>query len=166
MRAQSLNPPEPALAAGPEERFAEPWQAEAFACAIQLSRQGLYTWPEWVEVFSAEIKAHPQQAGETSNSAYYRQWLAALERLLRLKGVTSETEIDRRAENWRRAYLNTPHGLAVQLHHAWDPPASARPSHETAPEPGRERPRRAAPAPITVSPSAEVRDASQTPARG
>ena len=45
--------------------FAEPWMAQAFACAIQLSRQGLFTWSEWVEVFSTEIKAHPAQPGET-----------------------------------------------------------------------------------------------------
>src|SRR5713101_4834904 len=73
--------------------FAEPWMAQAFACAIQLSRQGLFTWSEWVEVFSAEIKVHPAAAGETSNAAYYRQWLAALETIVGLKGAASTTEI-------------------------------------------------------------------------
>ena len=95
--------------------FAEPWQAQAFACAIQLSRQGLFSWTEWVEVFSAEIKSHPQQPGEGSNVAYFRQWLAALETIVARKGAASPAEIDRRQEAWRQAYLNTPHGEPVEL---------------------------------------------------
>jgi nitrile hydratase accessory protein len=105
--------------------FAEPWQAQAFACAIQLSRRGLFTWNEWVEVFSAEIKAHPARPGETSDAAYYRQWLAALETIVGLKGAASPVEIDERQETWRRAYLNTPHGQPVELSNARDAPVGA-----------------------------------------
>jgi nitrile hydratase accessory protein len=83
--------------------FGEPWMAQAFACAIQLSRHGLFTWSEWVEVFSTEIKAHPAQPGETSNAAYYRQWLAALETIVGIKGAASTAEITERQETWRRA---------------------------------------------------------------
>lgn len=103
--------------------FAEPWQAELFACTIQLSRQGLFSWTEWVEVFSAEIEAHPAKPGETSNAAYYRQWLDALETIVGLKGAASAAEITERQETWRQAYLNTPHGQPVELSHAWDAPA-------------------------------------------
>jgi len=66
--------------------FAEPWMAQAFACAVHLSRQGLFTWNEWVDLFSAEIKAHPQQPGEAANAAYYRQWLAASQHAARSAG--------------------------------------------------------------------------------
>jgi nitrile hydratase accessory protein len=103
--------------------FAEPWMAEAFGCAVQLNRRGLFDWSEWVEVFSAEIKAHPQQPGEEADAAYYRQWLAALETIVGLKGAASTAEISERQETWRRAYLNTPHGQPVVLHHAAAPPA-------------------------------------------
>ena len=68
--------------------FAEPWMAQVFACAVHLSRQGLFTWNEWVDVFSAEIKARPQQPGEAANAAYYRQWLAALETMLATSPAT------------------------------------------------------------------------------
>jgi nitrile hydratase accessory protein len=101
---------------GPD--FAEPWQAQAFACALQLSRQGLFTWREWVEVFSGEIKAHPQTSVETANAAYYRQWLAALETIVGLKGAASASEISERQEAWREAYLKTPHGQPVELGNA------------------------------------------------
>ena len=72
--------------------FGEPWMAQAFACAVHLSRQGLFIWNEWVDVFSAEIKAHPQQPDEAANAAYYRQWLAALETIVGLKGAASATK--------------------------------------------------------------------------
>ena len=98
--------------------FAEPWMAQVFACAVHLSRRGLFTWNEWVDVFSAEIKAHPQEPGEAANAAYYRQWLAALETIVGRKGAASTSEISERQETWRQAYLNTPHGQPVELHRA------------------------------------------------
>src|ERR1700721_1225600 len=86
--------------------FAQPWMAQAFACAVHLSRQGLFTWNEWVEVFSAGIKAHPQQPGEAANAAYYRQWLAALETIVGRKGAGSTSEISGPQESWRPPYLS------------------------------------------------------------
>src|ERR1700733_9558620 len=98
--------------------FAEPWMAQAFACTVHLSRRGLFTWNEWVEGFSTEIKANPQQHAETSNAAYYRQWLTALETIVARNGTVSSAEINERQETWRQAYLNTPHGQPVELLHA------------------------------------------------
>jgi nitrile hydratase accessory protein len=109
--------------------FAEPWMAQVFACAVHLSRQGLFTWNEWVDVFSAEIKAHPQEPGEAANAAYYRQWLAALETIVGRKGAASATEISERQETWRQAYLNTPHGQPVELRHAGSAPAASAHDH-------------------------------------
>jgi nitrile hydratase accessory protein len=120
--------------------FAEPWMAQAFACTVHLSRRGLFTWNEWVDVFSTEIKTHPQQSGEVANTAYYRQWLAALETMVGLKGAASTAEISERQETWRKAYLNTPHGQPVELRHA-TAPATHHPGDK---QPGT-------PKPVTVS---------------
>lgn len=98
-----------------EPEFAAPWQAEAFACAVALSRRGLFTWAQWVDVFSAEVRAHPVQPNEAHDDAYHRQWLAALERIVRLKGGLSASELAERVERWRQAYLRTPHGEPVEL---------------------------------------------------
>ena len=130
-------------------RFAEPWMAQAFACTIQLSRRGLFTWSEWVEVFSTEIKAHPAQPGESSNTAYYRQWLAALETIVGLKGAASTIEIAERQEAWRQAYLNTPHGQPVELCHAATAPAAATHTHRH----GHHEHWHGAPKPVAVSPA-------------
>ena len=112
---------------GPD--FAEPWQAQAFACALQLSRQGLFTWSEWVEVFSAEIAVHPQTSDETADAAYYRQWLAALETIVGLTGAVSPAEISERQEAWREAYLKTPHGQPVELSNSVRAPAATAYHH-------------------------------------
>ncbi len=118
----------------PDIAFAEPWHAQAFAVAVQLSRQGLFTWTEWVEVFSAKIKAHPQENGESVTDAYYRQWLAALEHLAVARGHITPQRIDERKQDWRAAYLRTPHGMPVELegrhdhtHHGHPDVASIRP---------------------------------------
>jgi nitrile hydratase accessory protein len=128
--------------------FAEPWMAQVFACAVHLSRNGLFTWNEWVDVFSAEIKTHPQQPGEPADAAYYRQWLAALETIVGLKGAASTAEISERQETWRQAYLNTPHGQPVELHHASAPPAAG---HHHGHHHGDHE--HGAPEPVSVSPA-------------
>jgi nitrile hydratase accessory protein len=122
--------------------------AQAFACTVHLSRRGLFTWNEWVDVFSTEIKTHPQQSGEAANAAYYRQWLAALETMVGLKGAASTTEITDRQETWRQAYLNTPHGQPVELHHAGASTAATAHHHHH-----QDRHQHAAPKPVSVSPA-------------
>jgi nitrile hydratase accessory protein len=133
---------------GPD--FAEPWQAQAFACALQLSRQGLFTWTEWVELFSAEIAVHPQTHNETADAAYYRQWLAALETIVGLKGAASSAEINERQEAWREAYLKTPHGQPVELGNAVRAPA-AKVYHHIDDHSDHQH---SAPKPVAVSPAA------------
>jgi nitrile hydratase accessory protein len=107
--------------AEPEAAFAEPWHAQAFAVAMQLSRGGAFTWSDWVAVFSAEIRAHPARAGEDSSSTYYRQFLAALETILEARGYTSRQEIATMQARWDAAYRATPHGMPVALENAGMP---------------------------------------------
>jgi nitrile hydratase accessory protein len=102
-----------------EPVFTEPWQAQAFALAVELNRLGRFSWAEWVETFGAEIARHPAAPGEDPTHAYYRQWLAALEALIVAKGLSSGDELARRKEEWRVAYLRTPHGSPVELARAW-----------------------------------------------
>ena len=95
--------------------FAEPWQAQAFALAVALERRGAFGWDEWVSTLAAEIAAHPAGDGEDAGAAYYRQWLAALEAMVAAKSLAGQTEMARRKEEWRLAYLHTPHGQPVEL---------------------------------------------------
>jgi nitrile hydratase accessory protein len=90
--------------------FAEPWQAQAFALAVKLSELGYFTWKEWADALAAEIKKDPDDG-----TRYYHHWLAALERLVKEKGLTDAATLAERKEAWADAYRHTPHGKPVEL---------------------------------------------------
>jgi nitrile hydratase accessory protein len=92
--------------------FAEPWQAQAFALALQLHAQGAFTWPEWADALSQRLKA----AGPTDDgSRYYEHWLATLEDLVTAKALATAPELGARKEAWAHAYRHTAHGRPVEL---------------------------------------------------
>lgn len=104
--------------ASPEQEgapFEHPWQAQIFSLIVHLHRAGHFSWKSWVAMFSEEITTAPLLAGESVNDAYYRQWAAAAEKMLLKLQLTGQDEIVRRTEQWRQAYLHTPHGMPVML---------------------------------------------------
>lgn len=92
--------------------FAEPWQAQAFALAVQLHEQGAFTWPEWAQALSARLAA---AAEGDDGSRYYEHWLAALEDLASAKRLAERPEMAARKAAWADAYARTPHGKPVEL---------------------------------------------------
>ena len=108
-----------ALAALPKDAegplFAEPWQAQAFAMAVQLREDGVFTWTEWCQAMNAEIAA-AQAAGDPDlGDTYYHHWLRALERLVTDKGMLDAREIAARHAAWDAAHRATPYGEPVHL---------------------------------------------------
>ena len=102
--------------------FAEPWEAQAFALAVELSKQGYFTWTEWSAALADELKAAAERGEPDDGSRYYHHWLAALERLLTAKGLTDPQTLLARKEAWAEAYRRTPHGKPIELHAADRPP--------------------------------------------
>jgi len=95
--------------------FREPWEAQAFAMAIALHRQGLFSWREWAGALSHEI-AEAQRAGDPDlGDTYYRHWLRALERLVARKGASTPEELEHYRQAWDRAAERTPHGQPIVL---------------------------------------------------
>ena len=92
--------------------FREPWEAQAFAMTVALYEAGKFTWPEWAEALSAELKA---AGAEQDGHDYYRHWLKALERISADKGLTSAGELGDRKDAWDRAAKATPHGEPIVL---------------------------------------------------
>jgi nitrile hydratase accessory protein len=95
--------------------FAEPWQARAFALALRLTETGHFTRGEWTMALSRVIGSVGDADTHDDGSHYYDLWVAALEALVIDKGLTTRTSLDARAEDWRSAYLRTPHGNPVEL---------------------------------------------------
>jgi len=98
--------------------FKEPWEAQAFAMAVRLSERGYFTWKEWAATLAAELKAAGDRGEPDDGSRYYQHWLAALERLVAAKGLTTPDAMLNRKEAWADAYRHTPHGKPVLLANA------------------------------------------------
>ena len=95
--------------------FKEPWEAKAFAMVLRLHEHGLFTWTEWADALSHEIRA-AQSAGDADlGDTYYQHWLRALETMVARKGAASGDELIRYRRAWAEAAERTPHGQAVEL---------------------------------------------------
>ena len=98
--------------------FKAPWEAQAFGMVVALHGQGAFSWEEWAEQLSKEIHK-AQQAGDPDlGDTYYTHWLQALEQLLLAKQITNLPEVVARTDQWRQAYIATPHGQPVELKNA------------------------------------------------
>ncbi|QCI63832.1 nitrile hydratase accessory protein [Phreatobacter stygius] len=95
--------------------FREPWEAHAFALAVSLHGKGLFTWAQWAETLSAEIRRAQAAGDPDTGETYYVHWLKALETLVIARGVTTEGRIDEATEAWHRAAEATPHGQPIVL---------------------------------------------------
>ena len=71
-----------------EPIFSAPWEALAFAIAVQLFERGLFTWSEWSEYLSREVQVHQEE----ENVSYYVIWLEALLHLLEDKEILDSAE--------------------------------------------------------------------------
>ncbi len=96
--------------------FDEPWQAQVLGLAYALSKAGLFTPAAWSETLGAELRRAAVGGAADDQSTYYAAALAALERLTAAAdGGVSGNDLSARVAQWRRAYLNTPHGKPVEL---------------------------------------------------
>jgi len=98
-----------------EPVFAEPWQAQAFAMAVALHQRGLFSWPEWADALSWQIRAAQADGDADLGDTYYRHWLTALETLVAAKGASSADELARYRDAWDHAADRTPHGQPIEL---------------------------------------------------
>ena len=95
--------------------FAEPWQAEVLAIASELSKRGVFSAAEWSVALGASLRASAERGEPDDEEHYYEAALDALEGLLSARAPTVGSGLPARIEQWRRAYLNTPHGRPVEL---------------------------------------------------
>ena len=95
--------------------FAEPWQAQAFAMAVQLSADGHFTWTEWKTALGEQLQAAVKRGEPDDSSRYFEHWITALEQLATDKNLTDPAALSERKEAWADSYRHTPHGQPVEL---------------------------------------------------
>lgn len=95
--------------------FREPWEAHAFAMALELHGRGVFTWPEWAAALADQIKRAQAAGDPDTGETYYSHWLATLEHLVAAKGVTTADALHRYRDAWDHAADRTPHGKPIEL---------------------------------------------------
>ena len=95
--------------------FREPWEAQAFALALSLHERGVFSWTEWAATLGDEIRKAQAAGDPDTGETYYHHWLAALERLVAVKGVADSGTLARTRDAWQRACARTPHGSPIDL---------------------------------------------------
>lgn len=100
----------------PEPAFSAPWHAQVFALTVHLNEAGHFTWPEWVEQFSATLKTHGLNKELNGGDDYFQAWLETLEKMVVTRDLSDGETIDALKGAWKDAYLATPHGHPVKLH--------------------------------------------------
>jgi nitrile hydratase accessory protein len=103
----------PSEESGPD--FAEPWHAQAFAVAIELSALGYFGWNEWASALSEELALDANLGNPSDGSRYYHCWLATLEQLVIETHLSDAASLLACKEAWDLAYRSTPHGMAAEL---------------------------------------------------
>jgi nitrile hydratase accessory protein len=98
-----------------EPAFNEPWQAQVLALAFALAKVGVFTPVEWSDALGTELRRAADQGETDDQTTYYAAALAALEGLIVADGRVTTDGLAERIEQWRHAYLNTPHGNPVNL---------------------------------------------------
>ncbi len=80
-----------------------------------LVKSGSISQTSWAAALSTEIDTARLVGKPDDSDTYYEAVVSALERLLNLSKRVSSAELVQRQEDWRRAYLHTPHGKPVEL---------------------------------------------------
>jgi nitrile hydratase accessory protein len=83
----------------PDRVFSAPWEARAFAMALDLSQSGLFTWDEFRAHLIAEVGASDrvrERDGTADRGEYYEHFLRALEKLVTERGIADGEELARK----------------------------------------------------------------------
>jgi len=113
LTASDLMDASPAIPIGEDgPAFSAPWEAKVFAMTLSAYDAGLFTWKDWAQTLGAELA---KDAPGAPCKPYYEHWLAAFEKLLATKGITSFADLASLQEAWDKAARATPHGEPIAL---------------------------------------------------
>jgi nitrile hydratase accessory protein len=82
---------------------------------LALHEKGLFSWSEWASALADEIKAAGAAGDPDTGETYYMHWVAALERIVATKGVTTPEALAYYHRAWDAAARRTPHGAPIEL---------------------------------------------------
>ncbi len=95
--------------------FISPWQADLFAIAVLLCETGHLDRAELSDAVEQAASSASPENGIAAREECFTAALRTLERALAERGVANRREIDSAQDEWRQAYLETPHGAPIKL---------------------------------------------------
>ncbi|MEM7293428.1 MAG: nitrile hydratase accessory protein [Pseudomonadota bacterium] len=95
--------------------FDHPWQAQVLALVDALIGTAAFSAGQWSATFGAALSRAEESGAPDTTDTYYQAALESLEHLLNQGGEIDTAELGGRVEQWRQAYLETPHGQPVEL---------------------------------------------------
>ncbi|UVK36769.1 nitrile hydratase subunit beta [Mesorhizobium sp. AR10] len=98
-----------------EPVFSEQWHAQVIAMVELLIADGKIKAEDWSQSLGAELDRRVTDSAIDTDATYYSAFLSALEQILDRSQFALQAEVDSREQDWRNAYLNTPHGQPVAL---------------------------------------------------
>ena len=104
--------------------FREPWEARAFALAIALQQQGVFSRIEWAEQLGRTINRAQAEGDQDLGDTYYQHWLSCLEALTLAKGLVTQKDLTAGKQTAHEAHQR----LHAELGHSGNstsPPATA-----------------------------------------
>ena len=107
--------PQPFRRADDQPAFDDHWQAQVLAMVDTLITSGAITPSSWSEAFGANLKRAHDAGKPDDMEMYYTVALQTLETIVTDQCNVTDDEIATRYEDWKQAYLRTPHGEPVEL---------------------------------------------------
>jgi len=104
-----------------DKPFEMPWHAQAFALAVALNEAGLFRWEDWTRLFGEQLLAARTARAAALDGAldgaddYYLVWLETLVTIIQRHDAITPEMLQAVEDQWRAAYLSTPHGQPVRL---------------------------------------------------
>lgn len=107
-----------------EPYFHAPWQAKLFALTLSLQERGLFSWQDWSERLSRQLRMDANISSDASEAEhathYYMAWMRTLEAFLEQAGMAENVMIEEMAKTWKRAAQATPHGQPIVFENGLD----------------------------------------------
>ena len=94
--------------------FEKPWHGQIFAITVSLSENKLFEWREFSKALANQIKIDKTEK-QNSEDDYFFSWIKALENLIINKKIVDKKNLKQIKENWKDAFLATPHGNPVRI---------------------------------------------------
>jgi hypothetical protein len=102
-----------------EAPFKDSWEAEAYAIGNLLVKLDYLTSKEWMNLMAESIEEAQNHGDSDTGETYYHHWCRSIEKFCFLRGISDPDQHQKILDLWKKAILNTPHGVSLAIENAF-----------------------------------------------